>query len=75
MKCLRCGKEISESENNNSQNYYAHSVCAHCRAFMERRIDALIKADKDFHNSEKEDYEVTKMYLHAVFNKKTKKKK
>ncbi len=75
MKCLRCGEEIPEGESSNSQNYYQHSVCAHCRTFMEKRMNHLIKADKEFHKSEKEDFEITKLYLRSLFSKKTKKRR
>ena len=71
MKCLRCGLEIPKEEANSSTNYHVHSVCSSCRLIMAKRLDYLIEADKKFHKTEKESYELTVSYLtYLLINKK-----
>jgi len=67
--CQRCRKELPESAFEvEGTNYYLHHVCNHCREFMRQRMNYLIGADKAFHNSAREDYEVTVLYRKFLLN-------
>ena len=69
--CQRCRKEKSDSNFiTEGNNYYLHNVCNRCRDFMTQRMNYLIGADKAFHSSAREDYEVTILYRKYLLDSK-----